>query len=161
MHHKGWTSLYWCNKFSPAGTIHDTWHYYIHHCGLICLVWAAAWVCVILGGNGQAGFSQCISLPAPVPFQYSGNLRSSREGLADTTQQPADGRGMKLRKWERQRHWDTKSKAETNKTERRGLGAPEWEGAEQGQQINLVKKRKHSEQRRDTWFMGDGKAAVV
>ncbi|KAI9540127.1 hypothetical protein NQZ68_002061 [Dissostichus eleginoides] len=44
---------------------------------------------VTLSGNSGAGFSQCFSLPAPVPFQDSGNLRSSREGLADTTQQPS------------------------------------------------------------------------
>lgn len=46
-----------------------------------------------LSGNSRAGFSQCISLPAHVPFQYSGNLCSSREGLADTTQQPVSRRG--------------------------------------------------------------------
>lgn len=61
-----------------------------------------------LSGNSRAGFSQCISLPAPVPFQYSGNLCSSREGLADTTQQPASGRGTETRendtKRERERH---------------------------------------------------------
>lgn len=46
-----------------------------------------------LSGNRRAGVSHCVSLPVPVPFPYSGNLRSGREGLADTTQQPASGRG--------------------------------------------------------------------
>lgn len=63
----------------------------------------ALWTCVTLSGNSGAGFSQCMSLPAPVPFQYSGNLCSSWEGLADTTQQPESGRGTVTREKERQR----------------------------------------------------------
>lgn len=63
----------------------------------------------MLSGNSRSGFSQCISLPAPVPFQYSGNLCSIREGLADTTQQPVSRRGIQT---ERMRERDTKIEKE-------------------------------------------------
>lgn len=80
--------------------------------------------CVTFSGNGRAGFSQCFSLPALVPFQYSGNLRSGREGLADTTRQPASGRGPKLRKWDRERQWEggVQEYGKTKQEGRRGRG---------------------------------------
>lgn len=76
----------------------------------VCPTLCTVWVRVTLSGNRRSGFSQCTSLPAPVPFQYSGNLRSSWEGLADTTQQPASGRGAVTgesirRRREQQRTW--------------------------------------------------------
>lgn len=80
-----------------------------------------------LSGNSRAGFSQCISLPAHVPFQYSGNLCSSREGLADTTQQPVSRRGIEPEKTkERTEKQDERMRQGTCR-ERCERGLPEFD----------------------------------
>lgn len=102
------------NKLNHYGNTHVRHHYVLHSlCFVLPVlywyetgwVWATTLACVTLSGNSGAGFSQCISLPVPIAFQYSGNLRSSWEVLADTTQQPVSGRGTITRETERET-WD-------------------------------------------------------
>lgn len=80
-----------------------------------------------LSGNSQAGFSQCISLPAHVPFQYSGNLCSSREGLADTTQQPVSRRGIETEKMKERTEKKKERMRQGTCREIRECGLPEFD----------------------------------
>lgn len=106
-------------------------HHYLHHSVswvLPVFYWCeqqCEWECVKLSGNTLDGHSHYISLPASVPFRYSGNLCSCLQGLADTTQQAVSRRGST----ETEREKKVKKETERQKKERKAkrLGHRGWE----------------------------------
>lgn len=117
--------------------------------------WAALWACVTLSGNSGAGFSQCVSLPAPVPFQYSGNLRSNRERPWQTQHNSLRaGGGTETRENDREtlrkgRERERKGHAEGDKTGERHAGNQSGrKGVKRWRQLLSIKNQKRGREKR-------------
>lgn len=108
-----------------------------------------------LSGNSGAGFSQCVSLPAPVPFQYSGNLRSNRERPWQTQHNSLRaGGGTETRENDREtlrkgRERERKGHAEGDKTGERHAGNQSGrKGVKRWRQLLSIKNQKRGREKR-------------